>query len=183
MRSKVLSVVGLTLLAVLCAGVTAAFAQTTPTLGELARREAERRKALKAAGKILSNADLPKPIAKPATEGAAAPATPTPPEEAKPEKKEEERDEAWWRQRMNALRGELLRNEMFEEALQSRINALTADFAARDDPAQRARIAEDRQKALAELDRVKSDIEVQKKKIADAEEEARMQGVPPGWLR
>ena len=65
------------------------------------------------------------------------------------------------------LREELRRNEMFGEALQTRINSLTNDFSSRDDPYQRARIAEDRQKAMAEMDRVKGDIELQKKKIAD----------------
>jgi hypothetical protein len=72
---------------------------------------------------------------------------------------------------------------MFAEALQSRINGLTADFTARDDPAQRAVVATDRQKALAELDRVKNDIVQQTKAIADMQEEARKAGVPPGWLR
>jgi hypothetical protein len=36
---------------------------------------------------------------------------------------------------------------------------------------------------MAEMDRVRIDIELQKKKIADIEEEARQAGVPPGWLR
>jgi hypothetical protein len=72
---------------------------------------------------------------------------------------------------------------VFAEALQSRINALSADFAARDDPAQRAQIADDRQKALEELERVKTDIETSRKTVADIEEEARRAGVPPGWLR
>jgi hypothetical protein len=72
---------------------------------------------------------------------------------------------------------------MFAEALQSRVNGLTADFTARDDPAQRAVVANDRQKALAELDRVKNDIVQQTKAIADIQEEARRAGVPPGWLR
>ena len=72
---------------------------------------------------------------------------------------------------------------MFAEALQSRINGLTTDFTARDDPAQRAVVANDRQKALAELDRVKNDITQQTKAIADIQEEARRAGVPPGWLR
>ena len=41
----------------------------------------------------------------------------------------------------------------------------------------------ERKKALAELDRVKSDVELQKKAIADLEEQARQQNVPAGWLR
>jgi hypothetical protein len=180
-RTAVIVLAGLVLT---LAGATAATAQGTQSLGELAAKEQERRKAMKAAGKVLSNADLPK-ITSPATpktlpEGTAAA---KPEAEQKPKAAEEERDEAWWRQRMSALREELRRNEMFAEALQTRINSLTNDFSSRDDPYQRARIAEDRQKAMAEMDRVKGDMDLQKKKIAEAEEEARRAGVPPGWVR
>ena len=73
--------------------------------------------------------------------------------------------------------------QMFAEALQSRINGLTTDFTSRDDPAQRAAVANDREKALAELDRVKNDIVQQTKAIADIQDEARKAGVPPGWVR
>jgi hypothetical protein len=38
-------------------------------------------------------------------------------------------------------------------------------------------------KALAELERVRGDIEAQEKAVTDLEEEARRAGVPPGWLR
>ncbi|HEY4658124.1 MAG TPA: hypothetical protein VIH11_01305, partial [Gemmatimonadaceae bacterium] len=95
----------------------------------------------------------------------------------------ETRDQAWWKARMDQLREELRRGEVFAESLQSRVNALTADFASRDDPLQRAKIGEDRQKMLAEMDRVKSDIDRIKKAITDLEEAARRAGVPPGWLR
>ena len=153
----------------------------TQSLGELALKEQERRKALKTPGKVLSNADLPKvssaPTPKVLPEG-------TKPEEQKPAKpQEEEKDEAWWRARMNGLREDLRRSELFAEALQTRINSLTSDFSSRDDPYQRARIGEDRQKAVVEMDRVKAEIEAHKKKIADAEDEARRANVPPGWLR
>jgi SMC interacting uncharacterized protein involved in chromosome segregation len=81
------------------------------------------------------------------------------------------------------IKEDLRRNEAFASALQTQINSLTGDFAARDDPFQRAKLADDRQKALGELDRVKSEIEKGKKAIVDIEEEARRAGVPPGWLR
>ena len=68
-------------------------------------------------------------------------------------------------------------------ALESRINSLTADWSARDDPAQRALLARDRQNAIAELERMKKEREAQEKAIKDIEEEARQAGVPPGWLR
>jgi len=53
----------------------------------------------------------------------------------------------------------------------------------RDDPAQRNVIAVDRQKALAELDRVKKEVAEHQKAITDTQEEGRRAGVPAGWLR
>jgi predicted transcriptional regulator len=68
-------------------------------------------------------------------------------------------------------------------ALESRVNALMTDFVNRDDPAQKAAIADDRGKAIGQMNRVKQDIEKITKEIADIEEEARKAGVPAGWLR
>jgi hypothetical protein len=93
------------------------------------------------------------------------------------------KDEAYWRSRINAARSALERSRIFADALQSRINALTADVINRDDPAQRAQLDLERQRALAELDRVKKEVAAQTKAISDIEEEARRAGVPPGWLR
>ena len=84
---------------------------------------------------------------------------------------------------MTTAREELRRNEMFAEALQTRINALNRDFNSRDNPAQRSAIGADRTEALKELTRVKQDVERGKKQIVDLEEEARKAGVPPGWVR
>ena len=163
-------------------------AEQAPTLGELALKEQARRKALKESGpaRVLTNDDLPRGVApvSPAPGGApaAAAANTTKPEEpAKPE--DPSKTEVWWKQRMNQEREALRRNEMFAEALQTRINSLTNDFASRDDPYQRARIGEDRVKAVAELERVNGEAAAIRKRIAEIEEEARKSGVPPGWLR
>jgi hypothetical protein len=75
------------------------------------------------------------------------------------------------------------RNAFLMEAVQSRINALTADFTAWDDPYQRARIGEDRQRAIAELGRMTQEQAAIEKQIADIEEEARRANVPAGWIR
>ena len=64
-----------------------------------------------------------------------------------------ERDQAYWSARINAARSALERSKIFADALQSRINALTTDFVNRDDPAQRAQLGLERQRALAELDK------------------------------
>jgi hypothetical protein len=166
------------------------------TLGEIAKREAERRKAVPPATKTYTNDDLNKLPPAPG-EGAAKPA-PTPAADAgkpgeaskpmalKPDPavpSEPPKDEKYWHDRITAVREDIRRNEAFKSALQTQINALSADFAGRDDPAQRAKIADDRQKALAEMARLTLDIDKANKTIADIEEEARKAGVPPGWLR
>jgi hypothetical protein len=162
------------------------------SLGELAKKEQERRKTTPPAKKVYTDEDLkkitvpggtssaPADAAKPADAGDAA--KPADAEKAGEKEKPAAR-EAEWRARMTAAREGLRRSEMFRDALQSRINGLTADFTARDDPYQRATIADDRQKALAELAQVNKDIEAGKKGIADIEEEARKANVPPGWIR
>lgn len=86
-------------------------------------------------------------------------------------------------ERMNALREQLERDQTYLDALQTRVDSLTADFVNRDDPAQRSQIANDRQKALGEIDRLKKAIEQDKAAIPELEEEARRAGVPAGWLR
>ena len=159
---------------------TGALAQT-PSLADVARKEQERRKGQKAAGKVYTKKDLPPPPP-PGT----APATPVAAQKTDPaavKTGEEEKDEAWWKNRINTAREQLRRNEIFAEALQTRINGLSTDFVNRDDPYQRSKIAEERDKSLAELARVRADVSRLKQQIDDIEEEARKAGVPPGWLR
>ena len=160
-----------------------AVAAQSPTLAELALKEQERRKALKGTGRLLTEQDLPAATAAPGSPPTAAAAKPGPSREAAPLPASEVRDESWWRERIVQVRDSVRRHDIIAEALQTRINALTSDFAGRDDPYQRARIADDRQKAIAELDRVRSEGAMHRKKIAEIEEEARRAGVPPGWLR
>lgn len=182
------AVLSLALLAV----AVPSFAQS---LGDLAKKEQARRKAAPPAAKTYTNDDLkqvPPPTGtpgKPADDASKASPKPADAKTPEPQKvdatkpPEPAKDEAYWRGRITAAREDLRRNEAFKEALQSRINALTADFTARDDPYQRAKIADDRQKALAELARLTTDIEAGTKAIAEIEDEARRAGVPPGWLR
>jgi hypothetical protein len=167
-----------------------AWAQQQVPLAEVARREAERRKTVNPSGKVYTNSDAKggNPLTTaaattPKSDASVAGATP----EAEKDKDKgaggETRDEAWWHKRMSDLRDALNRNRLFADALQSRINALWADYTSRDDPAQRSALEKDRTEALAELERVKGEIAKQEQAIADAEEEARKENVPPGWLR
>jgi len=175
----------------ICVSVLSASAQS---LGEVARLEAARRKAVKAPVQVVTNDNLKNvpPAGPPAAPGEAG-AQPTPPAagaapaEAAPEKPAEApdptKDPEYWRKRIADARQARDRNSFLMEAVQSRINALTTDFYARDDPYQRAQIELERQRSLAELDRMKKDQVELEKKIADIEEEARRANVPPGWLR
>jgi hypothetical protein len=159
------------------------------SLGAVAEKEESRRKKVAKPGKVYTNeslrrgSDAPPPSASPppppATAGSGKPAE-DPKAESEPDRR---KDEAHWRGRMTKAREGLDRARTFRDALQSRINALTADFTARDDPAQRTVVSNERQKAIAELNRVTAEIAAFEKEIRDIEEEARKAGVPPGWLR
>jgi hypothetical protein len=181
-------VVAVALAAVLTSGAPA------QSLGDVAKQEEARRKGA-GAGKVYTNDTLkgaPTPASSPA-QPAPATSTPstsatTPSDGAKAPKSDAQpadakNDAATWRKKREAIQEALERSKTFAEALQSRINGLTADFSARDDPAQRAAVANDRQKALTELDRVKKEIQQNTTALADLQEEARKSGVPPGWLR
>jgi hypothetical protein len=162
-------------------------AAQNPPLADVARKEEERRKALPPPAKVLTNKDLPKvtsPSPASGPEAQDAGATPVEPSQtdAGPAA-QASHDEEWWRTRIEDAREELRRDEVLVDALQARVNGLTSEFVNRDDPYQRTRIGTDRQKALAEMERLRNEITGLKKKIADIEEEARKASVPPGWLR
>jgi hypothetical protein len=174
------------------------------SLAEVAKQEEARRKAVKTPGKVYTDKDLPKTApatpattATPASPAAAQPGTPAAGstkegaaqaagEAADKEaggQKEPEKDETWWRNRITEARAKLDRTKLLADAMQTRINSLTNDWAARDNPVERQQLALDRARAIGELQRLKDEIDAQTKAIADIEEEARQAGVPPGWLR
>ena len=177
----------------LLALVSPAFAQQ-PSLADVARAEESRRKAAtEKSGKVLTNEDLrgnredrgTVPAAVPPVD--AAPAAAAAPADTKKDadakKDDPKKDQAYWRDRITTARQQLERSQMFATALESRINGLWAEFTAKDDPAQRANVERERQKSIAELERVKREIDEQTKAITAIEDEARKLGVPPGWLR
>jgi hypothetical protein len=179
------------------------------SLADVAKQEQQRRQTVKASGsKVYTNGDLasapepsPDPITAAAVSGNTASADKksddskadakadgktndkAPAKDAKAQEKAEEKGQEYWSARMKALNDTLQRDRLYAEALQTRVNSLTSDFSSRDDPAQRALIAEDREKAISELSRLRKQIEEDKDAIGAAEEEARQASVPPGWLR
>jgi hypothetical protein len=161
-------------------------------LADVAKQEQERRKAIKAPSKVLTNDDLkpalgpapPVPAAGGATPGTPADAADTTPAPADNDATPEpEKDQKYWSGRLIALQSELSRNETFALALQSRINALANEYTNQGDGVRQNAIAVERQKAIADLNRVNKEIADGKKAIAALQEEARRSGVPAGWLR
>ena len=153
------------------------------SLGAVAKQSEAQRKAAKSSGKVYTNDSLK---SAPAPSQPAAPATPTSDQPAAPEvkpKPDPAKDEAAWRDRVKSERDGLARAESFAAALQSQINGLYAEFTACQAPTQCKDVSERRQKSIAELDRVKKEIETRTKAIADIQEEARRAGVPAGWVR
>jgi len=197
------SIRSLAVAAVLMAGATA----SAQSLADVARQEEERRKAVGTAGKVYTNEALrPEPPASGASAsapGTAAPVKPadtsTPaagappagapsgdaakPGDQAPAATAVPATEEAWRKRVATEREAVSRSQILADALQSRINALTTDFENRGDPAQRSVIFADRQKALAELDRLKKEIEQHRKAITAIQDDARRAGVPAGWTR
>jgi len=171
-------------LAILLTLGVASAALEAQSLAEVARRESARRKAIKTEARVYTNNDLgPGAIRPPAPPGAAAAAEPAPETPAEQEPQEQVKDEKYWRDRITQTRQAMARAEIMRSALEARINALQTDFVNRDDPAQKAVIAQDRQKAIDEMARTTAEIDNLKKEIADIQAEARKAGVPPGWVR
>jgi hypothetical protein len=195
-------IIPVVVVAALAVTASSAVAQS---LADVARQEEARRKAIASSGKVYTNENLdsqPAPqgtaqsAGQPAQPAApttpAAPATPAAPgvpgapgSNAQPSTQTSTtpKTEAEWRKRMADERDALSRAQIFVEALQTRINALSTDFVNTDDPAKRDVVAAERQKSLAEMDRVKQEIQAHQKAITDLQTEARRAGVPAGWVR
>jgi hypothetical protein len=175
---------------------SSAAALSAQSLAAIAKQEEERRKAVKG-GKVYTNNDLTRDTST-GSAPTASNTSPTAPVSAEAPKAqvpsvnlpggsvapaESPKDEAYWRGRIAAARSAVERSRIFADALQSRLNALATDIVNRDDPAQRAQLELERQRALAELERVKKEMAEQVGAVASIEDEARKAGVPPGWLR
>jgi hypothetical protein len=170
---------------------------TSQSLGDVARKEEERRKDEKSPAKVYTNRDLSAPPLSSAPPESAKPAA-APSEPARDAAKPGDdkgkpgddkgkdglaKGQAYWSGHRKELQATLDHDKVLVDAVQSRINALTADFASRSDPIQRAGIERDRLQALAELSRLQKEIKDTQKALGDFDEEARKAGVPPGWLR
>jgi hypothetical protein len=198
---SVLAITALLVLGVAAvASAQTAVSSTTKPLADVAKDEEARRKSVRKPAKVYTNSDLRQDVARlvasppsvagtdggNATPGNATPgnATPSNTTPAAPvTAPAPAQDQAYWSGRIKEARSQLSRAQIFADSLQSRINALTTEYVNRDDPAQRSKIESDKNTALAELERVKKELETHTKAIKAIEDEARRAGVPAGWLR
>ena len=172
------------------------------SLGDVAKKEEQRRKTVKSSGKVYTNDELkrdptpsvPASASTGTTSTPSASSTPAPApassgnnadrdDSANKDGSADKSDEKTWRKRITNARESLQRSQAFADALQSQLNALSTDFVNRDDPVQRQQIAKQRDGVVAELDRVKKEVAAQTKAISDIQEEARRANVPAGWVR
>jgi hypothetical protein len=172
--------------------VASAQVSSTVPLAEVARKEEERRKTARKATRVYTNANLGAnevnlpPASMPSFAGGTEPAPGDPP--ATPGGGAEQapdgtvKDQKYWAGRMAKARADLERLRLLGDSLQTRVNVITADSVNLDYPAKGV-ADKARASTLAELDRVKKEIEAATKMIAAIEDEARRAGVPPGWLR
>lgn len=180
---------------------------TSPStsLADAAKREAFRRQVTAKSQSAVSNATLPPP--RPSDIASASsisgPAAVRDDDEAVPTTEEVAGDvpapvttsvatpvatlvvsnEKAWRDRNAELHDTLASDLVLVDSLQTRVASLQNDFFARDDPAQRTAIGEQLAKTRVELDRLKTKVDVDRAAIEKMRDEARRQGVPPGWLR
>lgn len=174
-----------------------AFTEGPGTLGTLSRREAMRRQLAGQARASLSNLSLPEPppaavssdsgAAAAAATGddgpgsmAAAVAAAAGEGEQKPEQK---KDEGYWRDRMTKARQALTKDEAALPAAEGKVAAITTQVINMDDPAQQSKMRQQLMVSMAEVERLKGQIEADRKAIADIQAEARRAGIPPGWVR
>ena len=184
--------------AVVVATGRVAVAQSKPSLAEVARQEAERRKALTTSARVYTNDDLKH--ARPLTTAAAAPAPvagPVPAPGVVPEPAADagtaaapaaSRAPGGGNAAAEVLAGRLLAaRDALEQARaafgaqQMRVTSLTADWVGAPDEASRATIARARDVAGADAERLRGEIDALTRTLAQLEQDVlkQVRAVPP----
>jgi hypothetical protein len=174
-------VIGSVVAGVLVAGVAVSSAQS---LADVARTEEARRQKIDKPSKVYTDEDVQKYA--PVSAGAQAAATTVTALDAsgKPVGQQAAAeglpsDEAGWRARMQNARDGMDRNKLLLSALeqQARSAARRAGVPEGEQP------ADDGSSRAAEIKRLKAEMDAFRATLANAEEDARKAGVPPGWVR
>lgn len=178
-------VVGTVVVGVLFAGVAASSAQG---LADVARKEEARRKEIKAPTKVYTDVDVQKyaPITTSAQQAATtvtaldasgAPVGQTAAANGLPS------DEAGWRARLQNARDGLDRDRLLLSALEQQATRAAMRKQNGAAPAEGETATDDVASRAAEIKRLKTEMDSYRETLANAEEDARKAGVPPGWVR
>jgi hypothetical protein len=166
------------------------------TLADLARKEEERRKAVKAPSRVYTTQDVqrasgtdptapPPAVTPPATapSASAGPATAAVKAPEQPPPDQQPKDEAYWRGVFTNARDRLERSSAYMSALKTQYDVLANRFVGLSDSADRGAVMVEMDKVQGEIDRLQQDVSQQTKELADLEVQARRAGVPAGWIR
>jgi hypothetical protein len=159
------------------------------SLGELARREEERRRQI-TPGKQYTNADLPQtqsataPAVTQPDSGPAAPAIDPQPakaadahEETAPARGREKRDETYWRARARELGGHVQRTQTEIGSLEARLAELETQAATSPDARR------ERDVTAAQLRKLRQNLLSFTKEVERFEQRARADRVPADWIK
>jgi hypothetical protein len=168
-----------------------ALESSAQSLGELARREEERRRQT-TSGKQYTNADLPHsegatvPAVIPADPAPAAPAAPADPATAsRPEtaadagtaRGREKRDEKYWRARARELRGHVQRTQTEIASVEGRLAGLETRATTAPDALR------ERDVTSAHLRKLRQNLQSFGEEVARFEQRARADRVPADWIK
>jgi len=176
----------------------------TQSLGDVAKKEKERREKMKASAKVITMDDTaryangsvstttlpPPPAAADAAKEKPEPEKPageTPKGAAGAKNPEEATDvqgrpESYWRQTFADARQKVKELENKENVLVLKINDLQNRFFRTDDGFQRQALQAELQKTFTERDQTGADLTKAKAQLDELDKEARKSGALPGWI-
>jgi hypothetical protein len=164
------------------------------SLGDLARKEKERRQTVKQPVKVVTNDETARyqagavttgTISKPA--GDADPSRKADPAQGKPAASDEPTDfqgrtESFWRQTFSDARKRVTELEAEANVITLRIADLQNRFYAESDGFKQQDIQREVQKSIYEQDLNKQNLQKARQQLTDLETEARKSGALPGWM-
>ena len=151
------------------------------TIADIARQERAKRQASQK-GPVITNATLPEGIPPSPPIAPAAPVTSPATATTDKEKESGVRDEKWWRGEFQKARAEVGKSENRVTVAELALNSANRDFLTRAyDPDGRGPKAIS--KATTELNDAKKQLEKDRAKVSQLEEDLRRAGAPAGWAR
>ncbi len=155
-------------------------------LVELSKKEKKRRKK-SVKTKVITNVDLGRSTSSLNILGKAySPSTETAGTKEFPEKTlkpGQKKDKKWWSGRRKAIYEKINKLRKKIQELNTKVNGLSNQFLLEQRPFAQARVKEELEKAKGALQQAKADLANAEKELENLYNEARKEGIPPGWIR